>query len=628
MATSLRKTAANWFTRIFLFILVISFAVWGVADFLGNTAEAPLAKVAGASISAPEFNADFRRELFRLQQQYGPEFTSEKAREMGFDREVLRQMLVGVMFDKETEKLSLTTSDETIAQSIRENASFRDTLGQFDRNIFQSTLNNNGFTEKEYLRRARQELTRRQLIAAISAGVTVPKKLSGTLYSQREEQRIAELLFIPQTAIGKLPAPTDAALEAFHKSNEALFTAPETRAVSYIRLRPEDLANTITPTETELREQYDTKLAEFTVTGMRNLQQFVLPDEAAAKAAREKIKTAEDFVKIAKQTAGMSEKELELMEVTKEMLPAEISAAVFALKEREISTPLQSPLGWHLVRITAARQERVQPFEEVRSKISRDLQFSRAIDLLVERANQIEDARAGGASLEEAAKEFSLPLNMIAGIDRDGNGPDGKLVAAVPADPQFIADIFTTDAGAEGDLRESKEGGYFILRVDSITEAAVRPLATIRADVVEAWRASQTGEKLNELADGMLKSANAGKSLTDIAKALTLKPTTSPAFGRGHADDLMSAALTAKLFTAKAGDSFAEPAPKGGFVLARLKKIQAPDHSQNSDAITKLERDLSRNLSEDLLAQYQSVLERRYEVSINQNRLSSLFDEQ
>ena len=185
MATSLRKTAGNWFTRIFLFILVISFAVWGVADFLGNTAEPPLAKVAGVTISGPEFNADFRRELFRLQQQYGPEFTSEKAREMGFDREVLRQILVGVMFDKETEKLSLTASDETIAQSILENASFRDSFGQFDRNIFQRALNDNGFTEKEYLRRARQEMTRRQLIAALSAGVAAVSYTHLTLPTKR-----------------------------------------------------------------------------------------------------------------------------------------------------------------------------------------------------------------------------------------------------------------------------------------------------------------------------------------------------------------------------------------------------------------------------------------------------------
>lgn len=628
MPTSIRKTAGNWFTRIFLVILVISFAVWGVADFMTNSAEPPLAKVAGVTVSAQEFDSDFRRELAQLQQQYGPEFTIEKAREMGFDREILRQMLVGIMFDRETEKLSLTTADETIAQFIRENNSFRDSLGQFDRNLFRRALIDNGFTEKEYLRRARMDMTRRQLIAVLSAGVAAPDKVTRTLYSLREEQRVAQLLFIPPNAVGKLPEPDDADLEAFHKSNEALFTAPETRSVSYVVLRPEEMADTIVPTQQELQEQYEARLAEFTVTGMRNLQQFVLPTEAAAKLASSKIKAGGDFVKVAKEAAGLNANELELLEITRDLLPSEISEAVFALKEGEVSEPLQSPLGWHLVKVTAVRDERVQPFEEVRSKISRDLALSRAVDLLVERANQLEDARAGGASLEEAAKEFGLKIHTITGIDRDGNGLDGKPVANLPADPQFIADIFDTDAGSESDLRESKEGGYYVLRVDAVTPSAVRPLALVRSDVSAAWRAKQIGDRLGQLAGDLLKQVQAGKPLSEVAKPLKLKVTTSAPFNRGFADERMSAALTGKLFAATIGDSFSEPAPNGGYVLAQLHEIKTPSIDAKTDAIAKMGKELSKNLSEDMLAQYQAVLERRYDVSINQERLNSLFDEQ
>lgn len=628
MLTSLRKTTGNWFTRIFLFILVISFAVWGVADFVTNTAEPPLARVAGVTISAQEFNNDFRRELFRLQQQYGPEFSTAKAREMGFDREVLRQKLVGIMFDRESENLSLTTADQTIAQNIRENASYRDSLGEFDKNIFQRALKDNGFTEKEYMRRARMDMTRRQLIAAITAGTVAPQKLAATLYSLREEQRTADLLHIPQNAIGKIPNPADAELEAFHKANEALFTAPETRSVTYVTLRPDDLAEGITPDEKDLREQYDARLAEFTVTGMRNLQQFVLPDEAAAKAAHDKIKAGKDFAAVARQASGMREKELELVEVTKDLLPVEIAGAVFALKEREVSAPLKSPLGWHLVKITAVRQERIQPFEEVRKTISEDLALARATDLAVERANQLEDARAGGASLEETAKEFGLKLHTIAGVDRQGNGPDGRPVQNMPMDPQFITDVFDTDAGSESDLRENKDGGYYVLRVDNVTPSAVRPLADVRNEVTAAWRAQKTGEKLEQLSGEMLKAAQAGKPLPEIARPLNLKVTQSPAFGRSFTDEQMSAALAAKLFTGKPGDSFAEPAPGGGYVIARLREIRPPSLTGKSDAAAKVGRDLSRNFSEDVLAQYQSVLERRYDVEINQDRLNSLFEEQ
>jgi|GWRWMinimDraft_9_1066018.scaffolds.fasta_scaffold00024_5 peptidyl-prolyl cis-trans isomerase D len=628
MPTSLRKTAGNWFTRIFLFILVISFAVWGVADFVTNTAEPPLARVAGATISAQEFDNDFRRELFRLQQQYGPEFSTAKAREMGFDREVLRQKLVGIMFDRESEKLSLTTADQTIAQNIRENVSYRDSLGEFDKNIFQRALKDNGFTEKEFTRRARMDMTRRQLIAAITAGTVAPQKLAATLYSLREEQRTADLLHIPQNAIGKIPNPADAELEAFHKANEVLFTAPETRSVTYVTLQPDDLAEGIMPDEKDLREQYDARLAEFTVTGMRNLQQFVLPDEAAAKAAHDKIKAGKDFAAVARQASGMREKELELVEVTKDMLPVEIAEAVFALKEREVSAPLKSPLGWHLIKITAARQERIQPFEEVRKTISEDLALARATELAVERANQLEDARAGGASLEETAKEFGLKLHTIAGVDRQGNGPDGRPVQNMPMDPQFITDVFDTDAGSESDLRENKDGGYYVLRVDNVTPSAVRPLADVRNAVAAAWRAQKTGEKLEQLSGEMLKAAQAGKPLPEIAKPLNLKVTQSAPFNRSFTDEQMSAALAAKLFTGKPGDSFAEPAPGGGYVIARLREIRPPSLTGKSDAVANMGRDLSRNFAEDVLAQYQSVLERRYDVEINQDRLNSLFEEQ
>ncbi|MGK2872809.1 MAG: peptidyl-prolyl cis-trans isomerase [Alphaproteobacteria bacterium] len=628
MLTSIRKNAGNWFTRIFMFILVLSFGVWGVADFITSSVEPPLARVAGTTVSAQEFNNDFRRELFRLQQQFGPEFSTARAREMGFDREVLRQMLVGIMFDREAESLSLTTADQTIAQSIRENPSFRDSFGGFDRNLFQRALNENGFSEKEYLRRARMDLTRRQLIAAVSSGVVAPKKVAEALYTLREEQRIAELLFVPQNAAGKISAPTDGDLEAFHNANASLFTAPETRAVSYVTLQPEDLAETILLDEQDLHEQYDARLAEFMVTAMRNLQQFVLPDEAAAKAASDKVKAGQDFVAVAKQTSGMNEKEMELLEVTRGQLPAEISDAVFALKEGEISEPLKSPLGWHLVKITAARYERVQPFEEVREKIAKDLAEIRATDLAITRANQLEDARAGGASLEEAAREFELKLHVIAGIDRNGNGPDGKPVRNFPADPQFIADVFDTDAGSESDLRENKDGGYYVLRVDSINPSAVRALADVRNEVTAAWYAQKTGEKLDAMADEMLKSAQAGKALAEIAKPLTLKVTQSAPFGRGFSDEQMSAALTTKLFTGKPGDSFAGPAPKGGYVIARLSEIKPPPLSENGDAVAQMVRDLSKSFSEDVLAQYQSVLERRYEVEVNHNVLASLFEEQ
>ena len=628
MPGSLRKSANSWFTRIFMFILVLSFAIWGVADFLTGQAEPPLAKVAGATITAQEFDGEFRRELSRLQQQFGPEFTTAKAREIGFDREVLRQMLVGQMFDHEADNLSLTAADATIAQLIRENPEFKDAFGEFDRNKFAAALRNNGFTEKEFLRRARLDSTRRQLIAVIAAGIRTPETLSGALYAMGGETRSADVLHIPQSAAGNPGKPSEADLEAFHKANEALFTSPERRSVSYITLRPEELATEIKPEEAELREYYDAHLAEFTVTGMRNLLQFVLPDEAAAKAAADKINKGADFATVGRAASGLNKNEMELLEITLEKLPREISAAVFALKEGEVSAPLKSPFGWHVVKVTAARQERVDPFEDVRGKIARDLALNRATDLVVERSNQLEDARAGGASLEEAAKELNLNLRSVADIDRAGLGPDGKPSTGIPAGPKFMEDVFATGEGSESDLRENREGGYYVLRVDKITPAALRPLPEVREDVTAGWRAQKTGEALEKLSEELLIAAKAGKKLEEIGRPLKLKPVRTAPFGRDFTSEQLGNDLVAKLFAAKPGEPVAGPAPGGGFVIASVHDIQRPELSAQKEAAEKMNKELAKRFEEDVLAQYQAVLERRYRVEINPERLDSLFEGQ
>lgn len=628
MPGSLRKSAISWFTRIFMFILVLSFGIWGVADFLSGRAQPPLAKVAGATITAQEFDREFRRELSRLQQQYGPEFTTAKAREIGFDREVLRQMLVGQMFDHEADNLSLAAADATIAQLIRENPEFKDAFGEFDRSKFAAALRSNGFTEKEFLRRARQDSTRRQLIAVITAGIKTPEKLSGALYGMRGETRSADVLRIPQSAAGNPGKPSEADLEAFHKANTALFTAPERRSVSYITLQPEELAAEIKPAEPELREYYDAHISEFTVTGMRNLLQFVLPDEAAAKAAADKINKGADFAAAGQAASGLNKKEMELIGITPEKLPREISAAVFALKEREVSAPLKSPFGWHVVKVTAARQESVKPFEEVRGKIAKDLALNRAADLVVERSNQLEDARAGGASLEEAAKELNLKLGSIADIDRAGLGPDGKPSAGLPADPKFIEDVFATEEGSESDLRENRAGGYYVLRVDKVTPAALRPLREVHEDAIAGWRAQKTGEALEKLSGELLAAAKAGKKLEEIGRPLNLKPVRTAPLGRDFTDEQLSNDLVAKLFAAKPGEPIAGPAPGGGFVLASVHDIQRPELSAQKEAAEKMNKELAKRIEEDVLAQYQTVLERRYNVEINPARLDNLFEGQ
>lgn len=624
MLAAIRKGAI----RIFMGILVLSFAVWGVADFLSGAAQRPLAEVSGDPITGPEFNAEFRREVMRQQQQANGDFDAARARQLGLDKQVLRQMIIRMMFDRHVGEIGLTASDLAVAQSIRDDPNFKDSLGQFDRLGFGRILRENGFTEAAFVERVRGEMARRQLIAAITAGAQPPKSMVEAVLRRYNEKRDAGLLLIPQTAVKALPKPTEADLEAFYNANPALFTAPETRGVTYLTLSPDALSAGITVSAEDLQNEYQARLAEFSVTGMRNLEQFVLDDELKANAAMARIRAGGDFHTIAREYSGLEAEDLKLIEVTRQDLLPEVADAVFALKERETGGPFKTPLGWQIVKVTALREERIQAFEEVRDRLARETALIRAGDALVEMTNRLEDARAGGATLEEAAAEFGLTLHTVPQIDRSGNDASGKPIGGLPSDDNFIADIFATGAGAESDLRENRDGGYYVLRVDKITGPEMRALAMVRTEVEAGWRAGRIGHELQRLAEALLKQAQAGAPLKKIAAENKLKLVAVEPFGREYSSEHLSSSAVARLFSMMPGETMASAAPKGGYILAQLGKIMPPDLAAQSGVVTEARKKLADAMSNDLLAQYQSVLERAYQVSINEDQLANLADEQ
>ena len=628
MLISLRKGAGTWIARIFIALLVLSFAVWGIADFLGARSTTAVASIEGREIDAASLENEFQRELYRLQQRFGSSFDSQQARSLGLDRQVLRQMITRMMFDENAEELGLYTPDSEVAKVIREDPVFADPFGGFDRARFEQALRNNGYTERDFIARTREEMTRRQLIAGLTSATIPPRLMLKALYQHQNEQRKVSLIAIPQTALPE-PKPFEMAeLRGFYDENPGLFTAPEYRAVTYVSMQPDALADEIALDEAELRKEYENRLAEFTTIGTRDIAQILFTEQSKAEAAYARLQEGEDFAAIAEEFSGLSADEITLTGITRNELHPDIAAAVFALEKGAISKPLKSPLGWQIVRIDDKRPEHVQPFADVRDKISRDLALQRAESALFDISNRFEDARASGETLEEAARTIGLQAHKIPAIDRSGNSPDGTPVADLPSEPEFLRDIFDSMPEEENDLRETRAGGYFVVRVDTITPSALRPFESVADEVRSAMRARAIAQALEQLANDIRARAEAGTPLATIAEERGLIVTDRPAIGRNFRDELLSPAATAEIFAAEPKQIISTPAPKGGFVVARLDKILVPDFPADDSQTAQLNTALENQMADDVLAQYQTVLEQHYDLRINQNQLASLFPDQ
>jgi peptidyl-prolyl cis-trans isomerase D len=612
-----QKLAIKIVTVVLFGLLILSFGIWGIGDIFRNVRQSdPVAEVGNTQISQQDFSRTLSREMNRLSNRLNRRFDIEQARTMGVVDQVLGQMIGRALFEQKATDMKLVVSDALVKKQIAEEPAFRNSLGQFDPNRFVQTLQLSNLSESEYVDSLRHDILRKQIIDALTDAATAPQALANTFYAYRAEKRVAKILKVPNASIKDLPEPDEAALEAFHKEFSSRFMAPEYRALTLVQLRAEDLAAEVKVTDEEIKKEFDSRREDFAVPERRRIEQMVLPDEAAAKAAYAKLKDAGSFAAVAKDATGQAPIELGL--VAKDDLPADIADPAFALAQGAISEPIKSSLGWHILRVTEIQPAHQPNLAEVHDELKHDIAMRQATDSMVSIANHMDDELAGGATLDEAATSLNLPIRKIDSIDRDGKDKQGNNVEIKSRD-QVIKTAWETDSGETSLLTETDAGGYFILRVDGVTPAQLRPLGEVRDKVVELWRESQRAARAREKAAALAEQARNGKSLEALAKADGYEVTTSEPITRFQSDASrgIPPALASKLFELKPGEIGTVVAPDGHLVV-QLEKVQPANLSADAAQVKTLRESLQSAMRADLLEQFATALRTEYGTQINQ----------
>jgi len=421
MLGMLRNATGGWIAKIFIGLLVASFAVWGIADiFTGNRGSA-LATVGKTEISASEFERVFRTEMRVLSQRLGRNINQEQARAIGLDQQVLSRLVGQAALDSHIADLGLKVPDKSIADSIANNPSFLDGRGNFNRSQFQSALLQNGLSEQFYVASERSALLRGQIGRIIDIGIKPPEFLLKTLFKYQSEKREVSYIEVPAAAAGGIANPTDAELIDYFNQNKFRFKAPEYRKITVLTLKPSDVADTIEVTEEELNKAYTERLDQFRREEKREVLQITFPTKEDAEKARTNLTTFENYQDLAK-SRGMKDSDLTLGVVTKaEIVDPIISNAAFSLPEGKISDPVEGSLSVALLYVRSIEEGGLAPFDTVRDDLKSSIALERAQDEILNLHDTIEDERAGGSNLNEIAKKLSLNAINIDLVDRSGN---------------------------------------------------------------------------------------------------------------------------------------------------------------------------------------------------------------
>jgi peptidyl-prolyl cis-trans isomerase D len=624
MLRGIRNASSNWVGKtimtIVMGVLIISFGVWGIADIFRGFGRSTLASIGGTEISTEQFRQTYNDRLQQIGRQFGRPLTPDQARAFGIDRQVLQQVIAEAALDEQARRLGLGQSEEDTMKSVLADPNFKGANGAFDPNRFQQVIRQFGFTEQRYMTEQRKVALRRELAGTVTAGLAVPNTMLQVASQFQNEQRAIDYLKLTEAQAGTIDPPSFEALAAFYEQHKAQFRAPEYRKIGYVVLTPDSVAKWTEVSDEDARKIYEERKDKLSTPERRQVSQIVFPNAADAEAARKKITDGASFEDIATER-GLKPADVELGLVSKaDMLDPAVANAAFSLPINEVSQPIKGAFGTALVRVSKI-EPGVQPsYESVAQTIKREIALDRARAEVQSQHDKMEDARAGGANVVDAAKTLGLNAVTIEAVDRSGRGPNGQPVKDIPQGLDLATQAFNADVGVDTDAI-SYQNGYVWFDVLGVTPSHERSLDEVKDQVEARWRAEQVTDRLRKMAAELVQKLGTDGKLADVAPA-GVKVETATGLKREGTTSVPASVVDAVFRTAKDGTGQSQGGSGTEWFVFRVTDITVPPVDLASAEVTKLKEALIQRITDEQVGEYIAWLEKDLGTKINEQAVA------
>ena len=627
-----RRFLETWVAKLFFIVLVGAFGLWGVADVIRNLgSEGSLAVVGSRKIELPEVQEAYRRELTQVTRMLGADQQPTEEMKRSVASQALERLITTIALENKVSEMGLAVPDEAVRQAVFALPAFRDASGKFDRGTFEQVLRSNGLNEPRFLDMMRSDLGQKQILEAVRSGVTVPDAMSSAVFAFEREQRVANAVGLALAAAPQPPAPTDAQLQRFYANNTDRYTTAEFRRIKAIVLAPSTLASEITISDADVATAYEARKGEFNTPEKRTVDVLLAPDEATAQKLADAWNAGASWADIQQQAAGVNASGVELADATEAEFPApELGAAVFKAPINTVPSPVHSPLGWHVLKVANITPGATRSLAELAPELRAKLAADKAGDLLYTRANKVEDALAGGTSLDDLPGDLGLAA-ITGTLDAQGNTQDGT-PAPIPGPaslrPALVQAAFLARKGDTAHLTQAPNApdgsqSFYAVTVEDIVPPTPKPFAAV-ADAVRAdWLRDTIRHTQETAAAGLLTTLKAGTSLADAAKAAGLAVAVLPAVSRQGNVAGVPAQLVGPLFSLKAGDATMIETPEG-FVVAVLDHVVSADPASDAAGYAQMRDALTRAIADDTEAIYANAVRDAANPKVNRGQLDSI----
>jgi peptidyl-prolyl cis-trans isomerase D len=496
MLQTIRERAQGWIAWVIVVLISIPFALWGIQSYLGVGGEPIAAKINGVEITARDLDRRVQQSRIELRERLGAAYDVAAFNDQQLRTKVLDDMVRDALLLDVTRSLGLRVADREIQMQVLSEPAFQQD-GRFSRDAYERVLELQGLTPALFEARLRQQMTGTQLIRAVAESELITRSELAQYQRLATQKRDLAYARFPVADFTITEPIDEAVITTFYESNTARFQTPEQVRLDYLVLDAGTLSARAEISEDELHQSYAADQTRFSQPERRKVSHLLLTvaqdaDDAAAnqvlseiKSVRDRILAGESIDELAKQLSddpGSAAQGGSLGVIEKGVMVPAFDQVAFTLPAGELSEPVRTPFGYHLILVNEILPAVVKPFEEVRDQLTAELGKQRSDALFYELGERLANlVYESPDSLEPAAAELGLAIQHSDWIGRDGG--DGIL-----GRPKVLAAAFSDEVLNEGnnsDLIEPERDSLqaIVLRVVEHRPASIRPLTEVRDEI-------------------------------------------------------------------------------------------------------------------------------------------------
>jgi peptidyl-prolyl cis-trans isomerase D len=564
--------------QIFLGLIGITFATWGIESYTRfRGGEGTLAKVNGLEISQREFDEQNRQQQERMRQVLGRNVDPAALDTPESRKAILDSMIAQRVIASNVAKANLTVTDEMLRETIAAIPAFQ-AGGQFSKSAYETMLRaqNPPMTPAQFEARLRYDIAMQQLAGAVG-GTAIPSRTVtsrlAALESQKREIAVARISAKDHLASVKVD---DAKLKAHYDANQADFRVPERVKAEYVVLSADALARDEPVTEDELKKAYEARAGQFKVDEQRRASHILVKTrEEADKLFSEVKKNPARFAELARKHSidpGSAEKGGDLGTFARGMMVKAFEDQAFAMKEGEISQPVQTEFGFHIIRITGIQPGKARTLEEVKKELTAELAKQKGQRKFAEAAaEQFSNLVYEQAdSLKPAADRFKLRVQATDWVAKSAKQELGAL-----DNPKLLSALFSVDSiktRRNTDAVEVAQGTLVAARVVDYQPAAQRKFEEVKAEIAELLRSREAQAAAQKEGEAKLAALRDGK---DAGVQWEGTRSVSRREPQGVPPDVLRVIVSADV--SKLPAYVGMPIPDSGYALVRISKVTDAD---------------------------------------------------